>query len=172
METAMNSGSKRGPSLRRHKSSGHGYARFNGRQMWFGPFDDPATHARLAATKAEWEANGRRLPDEESSEASSVADLAALYLQHAETYYRRIDGSPTQELQILRYTVRPLLEAFGSLAASDFDLRRLKLLREGLIDSGLARKTVNDRIARVVRIFGWGRRRSSFPPRRSAGSEP
>lgn len=37
----------------------------------------------------------------------------------------------------------------------EFGLRQLKTLREQMIASGLARKTINDRINRVVRLFGW-----------------
>ena len=42
------------PALKRHKRSGNAYARFNGRQLWFGPFDGPDSHARFAAFKARW----------------------------------------------------------------------------------------------------------------------
>ena len=66
----MNAGSKRGPSLRKHKRSGHAYAKFNGRQEWFGPFDDPESHAEFARFKAEWEANGRRIPDDPDAVAT------------------------------------------------------------------------------------------------------
>ena len=52
---------KSAPTLKRHKRSGNGYARFNGRQFWFGPFDDPESHSRFAAFKARWEVNGREL---------------------------------------------------------------------------------------------------------------
>ena len=56
----MNDGTKRGPTLCKHKRSGRGYARFNGEQVWFGPFDDRATHAAFTRYKAQWEARGRR----------------------------------------------------------------------------------------------------------------
>ena len=59
----MNTGTRRGPTLRRHKRSGRAYARFNGRQIWFGPYDDNETHARFHAFKARWEQNGRKLSE-------------------------------------------------------------------------------------------------------------
>lgn len=95
----MNHGTERGPSLWRYESAGHGYARFNGRQDWFGPFDGPAAHAELAAFKTRWEASGRRLPEERAEVGSMmVADLVARYLEHAEVYYREPDGTPTHEI--------------------------------------------------------------------------
>ncbi len=58
----MTTGSRIGPTLRKHKRSGHSYAKFNGQQIWFGPYHDRQTHAEFAAFKARWEANGRQLP--------------------------------------------------------------------------------------------------------------
>jgi hypothetical protein len=49
---------KKAPSLKTHKSTGHVYARFDGRQIWFGSYPDSETHLRFATTLAEWEANG------------------------------------------------------------------------------------------------------------------
>lgn len=160
----MNTGTKQGPTLRRHKRSGRSYVRFNGQQVWFGPFDDPATHARFAAFKAEWEANGRQLPGRDDDAPATVADLVASYLVFAETYYRKPDKTPTHEIENVRYTVRPLLELYGQLSVAEFDLRRLKLLRERMIDSGLSRSTVNNRVSRVVRVFGWGTEEELVPP--------
>ena len=160
----MNTGTKRGPSLRRHKRSGNGYAKFNGQQVWFGPFDDPATHARFAAFKAEWEANGRSMPTEPEATSMAITDLVARYLEHAEVYYRKPDGTPTDEVLNIRHAARPLLRLFGRLAVADFNLRGLKRLRESMIDSGLARPTVNARISRVVRIFAWGAEDELVPP--------
>jgi integrase len=143
------------PTLRRHRRSGHAYARLGGHQVWFGPYEDPATHERFARTLAEWLANGRRLPPTEPKEALRVADVVAAYLEHAKRYYCRSDGKPSHEVAHLRDAVRPLLKLYGSLPAADFGLRQLKTLREQLINNGLARKTINDRVNRVVRLFGW-----------------
>jgi integrase len=156
---------KQAPTLKRHKRSGNGYARFSGRQYWFGPFDDPETHARFAVFKARWETNGRQVPDQGAAAAGlTVADLSALYLEHAETYYRRGDGTQTQEVGIIACTIKPLLALFREQPVGEFSLRCLKLLRERMIDDGLCRKTVNDRVTRVVRIFGWGAEEELVPP--------
>jgi integrase len=155
---------KRGPTLRRHRRSGHGWARFNGHQVWFGPYGDHETRARFAAFKAEWEANGRLLLTRADQNGLTVADLVARFLEFAETYYRKLDGSPTGEVKNFRHAVRPLLALYGTVGVTEFDLRRLKLLREGMIDSGLCRNTVNKRVGHVVRIFGWGAEEEIVPP--------
>ena len=81
----MKRGSKRGSTLRKHKRSGRGYAKFNGRQVWFGPFDDRETHAGFAAFKARGEANRRTLPGAAPAAGPyRVRDLVADFLDHLE----------------------------------------------------------------------------------------
>lgn len=143
------------PTLRRHRRSGHGYARLDGRQIWFGPYDDPETHQRFARTLAEWIANGRRLPPEEARKNLRVADVVAAYLEFAARFYSGPDGKPTREVENIGDAVRLLLKLYGTLPVNEFGLRQLKTLREQMIAAGLTRKTINDRINRVVRLFGW-----------------
>ncbi len=151
----MNNGTRRGPRLCKHKRSGRGYAKFNGRQIWFGPFDDPATHVEFARYKAEWLAAGRR-SDGVTQDGVLVGDLVASYLVHAAAYYRKPDGTPTHEIVNVRYTAKPLLELYATLPVEEFTIRQLKAVRQRMVDGGLARRTVNQRVARVVRIFAWG----------------
>ena len=146
---------QKSPTLRRHRRSGHAYARLSGRQVWFGPYEDPETHRRFARTLAEWRANGGRLAPDGSQEKLAVADIVAAYLEYAERSYCRPDGKPTREVEHVRDGVRVLLKVYGSLPAQEFGLRQLKTVREQLIQGGLCRKTINDRVNRVVRLFGW-----------------
>lgn len=77
----------------------------------------------------------------------------ALYRKHAEVYFRRQDGTHTHEILNLECTVRPLLDLYRELPAAEFRLRGLEEVREPTITSGLARKTVNDRVWRILRII-------------------
>ena len=72
---------KKIPTLRRRKSTGHAYARFNGEQRWFGLYDDQETQERFLRTAAEWTAAGYHLQDEK--EGLTVEDVAARYLEPA-----------------------------------------------------------------------------------------
>lgn len=144
------------PTLRRHKRSGHSYARFDGRQVWFGPFEDPQTHQAFAEHLARWEANGNQAADSPVSAASlRVVDLVARYLAYAEVYYRHPDGSPTGTVEAVSYAVRPLLGLFATSLASEFTITSLKLVRERMIQDGLARKTINKRVSRIIQVFRW-----------------
>lgn len=61
-----------GPRLTRTRR-GYGVAKFNGRSVHFGFFDDPATHERYDAAKARWLANGREWSDDLQSRARGAA---------------------------------------------------------------------------------------------------
>lgn len=149
------------PTLRRHRRSGHGYAHLGGQQIWFGPYEDPETDHRFARALAEWLANGRRLPPRETREEMRVTDLVGAYLDFAQRFYTKPDGTPSREVENLGDAVRRLLKLYGTLSVQEFGLRHLNTLREELITSGLARKTINDRINRVVRLFGWADHREA-----------
>ena len=151
----MSTRSKRSPTLCRHKRTGHAYANFDGHQLWFGRYDDPETYERFGRTLAEWRANGCRLPVEKSDQALTLADVVARYLEFAERFYCRADGTPTREIDNIRDAVRPLLATYSTLAIESLGIRELKVVREQLIDRGLARTTIYDRLNRIVRIVGW-----------------
>jgi len=86
----------------------------------------------------------------------SVNELLLAYWHHAETYYRRADGTPAAELENLRLALRPLKSLYGNTPARDFGPMALKAVRQSMIDSGLSRRTVNQRVARIARVFRFG----------------
>jgi integrase len=75
--------------------------------------------------------------------------------RHAEAHYRRRDGTPTGELDNYRDSVRPLRKPYGNTPARDFSPLRLKAVRQAMIDAGLSRTTINQRVGRIVRLFKW-----------------
>ena len=134
------------PVLKRHKSTGHAYARFDGRQLWFGPYGSSEAHERFVRTLTEWQANGCRLPPEKVRAGGlTIAEVVARYLEFAERFYCHQDGTPTREIDNIRDAVRPLLAIYASLPVDELGIRQLKVLREQLIDRGLARTTINQR---------------------------
>ena len=112
----MNAGSRRGPTLRKHKRSGRGYAKFNSRQVWFGPYDDRETHAEFAAFKARWEVNARTLPEDDQLRPWTVEELCDGYLTHLKRKHdqRWLDSNLTR-VELALQQVRDL---FGTDAAN------------------------------------------------------
>ncbi len=151
----MTSSDRRAPKLGRHKQTGHAYAKFDGRQFWFGPYDAPETHERFARALVAWRVTGHPQAPQDFRGELTVADIVARYLEFAERYYCGPDGSPTREIANVRDAVRPLLVAYGTLPVAELGVRELKIAREQLIVRGLARTTINDRMNRIVRIVRW-----------------
>jgi len=85
----------------------------------------------------------------------SVAALVAQFLKHAEEHYRDADGQHTSELRSYVANVRPLLDAHGTTLARDFGPLALKAVRQAMVDAKWARKTINQAVGRIRRIWRW-----------------
>lgn len=86
----------------------------------------------------------------------TIARLIDLYMEHAETYYRHPDGTPTTEVSNTECSLRSLRQQYGRTRVEDFGPLKLKALREEMLKAGWCRKTINQRIGCVKRIFKWG----------------
>ena len=145
--------SKRIPSYRLHKPSGRAFVELNGKRIFLGPHEDSATYEKYSSLVAEWLSNGRELPV--SKEEITVAEVAWAYWKHAEEYYRRPDGTPTQTLDAVRQAIKPLRKLYGSRKATEFGPKALRTVRETWVDAGLTRRTVNDYTGQLKRLFRW-----------------
>ena len=96
----------------------------------------------------------------------TLAALVSRFERHADTYYRRADGSSTNEAKDFGLSLRPLCHLFGSLPVTEFGPKRLQLVRLLMTagyehpahgeQSGLARGVINQRVGRIKRLFKWG----------------
>jgi integrase len=93
---------------------------------------------------------------QQTGPALSIKELILAFWIHAETYYRRDDGTPAAELENLRLALRPLKRLYGTTPARDFGPQALKAVRQQMIDAGLCRRTINQRIGRIIRLFRFG----------------
>ena len=79
----------------------------------------------------------------------TIAGLVSKYLVYAKAYYGE-DGEKQA-----RYQTTSLLDMYSTKLAEEFSPKDLRRIQEAMIDNGLARKTINDRIARIKRVFKW-----------------
>lgn len=146
------------PAYRRHKGKGRGYVCVGGKQRILpGEFNSTESRRAYRELIARWAASGGELPEDTAKDSPplTVADLCADYLEHAESYYRRPDGTPTREPQNMANALTELLELWGSIPATEFDIGKLKLVRQRMIDRGLARKTIAAKVHRIRRVYRW-----------------
>lgn len=170
---------KKVPALCRQKAQGYGYVSLNGHQHYCGEWPDGAsdppeeTQAKYNTLISQWLAGGRNpLPSPRRSTPSvrksgllSVLDLTTCWLNHADLYYRRKDGSPTSEGPNLRYSMRALCHLHGELPADDLRPSHLKEVRSLIIrgyshasygkQKPCSRGVVNQRVAQIVRAYRW-----------------
>jgi integrase len=159
------------PSYRLHRQSGQAVVTLTDavtgqrKDCLLGKHDTPASKEDYKRVVLEWEANGRRLPAAARASDLTITELIDRYWQHVEGYYRHADGSPTGEVQAMRYALRPLNYLHGPTAAADFGPAAVKTVRELMVrgydhprygkQGPLCRTQINARVKRIRRMFKW-----------------
>lgn len=143
------------PSYRLHKASGKAVVTLDGRDHYLGLYGSPESRQAYDRLTGEWLANGRRSPGLPEQQLT-VEELMAAFWAHVEAYYRRPDGSPTSEVDSFRQSLRPVRARYAETPVDQFGPLALKALREELISRGYVRRSVNQRVGRIKRMFKWG----------------
>jgi len=143
------------PKYRLHKPSGQAVVTLSGRDVYLGRYDTQASRSRYDRAIAEWLANGRRLAEPKPERpALTVTEVLARYWEHAQRYYVKA-GEPTKELGHMKCVIRLVRRLYGRDLADRFGPLALKACREELIAAGQRRRTVNQNVGRIKRIFRW-----------------
>jgi len=94
----------------------------------------------------------------------TIKGLIARYLEWARVYYRQPDGTPTKEVLTIKYALRELLKHVPNLRAEDFGPKRLKQVRQALVEEGrLSRHEINRRVQIWRRMFKWAASEEMVP---------
>ncbi len=158
---------RRIPSYRCYKPKNLGLVVIGGKQHYLGRYGSPESVAEYNRLIQEWlsqEAQSAPVPGPAEANPTVSELILAFWTRFATQHYRRADGSPTGELQNYRDSLRPLRKLYGHTTARDFGPLALKAVRQSMIDSGLARSTINQRIGRIVRMFKWAVENEMLPP--------
>src|SRR5262249_51748851 len=121
------------PKLTHHKASGQGVVRLDGKDVYCGPFGTQECQARYLKAISEWCTRGLRAstPGDDRAEPGDITvnELLSGFLQYAAGHYVK-GGRPTNQVNIIKYAIRPCREMFGKTLARDFGPKRLKKLRD------------------------------------------
>ena len=131
-----------------------------------GRYGSPESHELYNRLIAEWLANGCRLPPQSTDIESlppTVAEVVLAYHRYAHLYYRDSDGNLTSEARLVDEAMSHLRRLYGRTAASDFGPKKLKVVRQAMVDSGLARVTVNRYVGRIKRWLKWATEEELIP---------
>src|SRR5262245_14779201 len=114
------------PSYRLHKPTGQAVVRREGRDVYLGKHGTETSREKYRRVIAEWlSAAATRPPPPRPGAAPAgpsvtVSGLLLAFLNHADAYYRRPDGTPTGELQNFVHAVRPVKRLYGTTPAREF----------------------------------------------------
>jgi integrase len=140
------------PVMRLHKASRRAMVYVNEQFIYLGKWESPEAENEYRRILAEIWAGSPGTPTAEVT----VADLVARFLIHAKDFYRKPSGRPTGSWERYILAVRPLVKFYGETLVSNFGPLALKAVREDMVRSGLARRTVNTRITLIKTMFRWG----------------
>jgi len=138
------------PACFEHKATGQAVVKLGGRFVYLGAFGSEEAQQKYRRVLAEFRATGGVA----AVAVVTVDHVIAGYWRHAEVYYRK-NGKPTSELSVLKLAMRFLHDLYGSLPATEFGPLKLKACREVMIDTGLARTTINGYVSRIRQAFAW-----------------
>jgi len=149
---------KRKPSYLLHKATGQARVRIDGKDEYLGEYGSRESRDRYDDLIAEWlVTNG-----DASRHTLRVDDLALLYMKYANTYYIK-NGQETSEIHKLRSLLRLLVKLHGRIRIREFGPTALREVRDAMIESGWLRRTINENIHRIRRIFRWAVSRELAP---------
>lgn len=132
-------------------------------RMLPGKFNSTESRSAFARLQLEIESTPLRSPDF-NARAVSVNEVLLAFIQWADGYYRRKDGSATDEVEEFKRVARYVRELYGMTPAKDFGPLALKAIRQRFIEAGWTRKFVNKRVERVRRIFKFAVSEEMIPP--------
>ncbi len=90
-----------------------------------------------------------------SQDGATLDNVAGAFGQWASTYYRRADGTPTREADNCEIALRALRSPYGHKPIDDICYHDILAARESLVEAGLQRTTVNQRVSVWKRFFAW-----------------
>ncbi|MBI3461444.1 MAG: site-specific integrase [Planctomycetes bacterium] len=138
------------PKYRLHKGSGQALVQLNGRRIYLGIYGTPESKEKYRRLVAEW-LTTRTTPNlnGQPTELAIVELIPRYWQEHVTRHY------VPAEQENIRPALRPLRETYGAMKAAQFGPLALKAVRQVMVASGLARTTVNQRVARIRRLFRW-----------------
>ena len=135
------------PTCRLHKPSGKAVvtlADSAGRRndVYLGVYGTSESKAEYARVLQLWQADGQKVqPIARPGEAVTVAEVLAQFWEHARRYYRTLDGTPTNELDEFKYSLRPVNCLFGSTIATEIGPKALRPSTRSWLKATIIRPT-------------------------------
>ena len=140
---------KNQPKYALHKPSGNARVTVYGKRIYLGKYNSPESIAKYNSVIAELESK------QAGNSTITIGRLAILFMAHAEVYYRKPDGTPTNEATNFRHALKTVCREFPNLPVRNFGPMKLQQARDAMVKDGLARRTVNSWVRRLRQVIKW-----------------
>jgi integrase len=157
---------RRIPAYRLHRPSGQAVVTLNYHDHYLGAFGSRASRSEYDRLIGIWLQRGRGISPLHDAAACelSVIEVIVAYLTFAQGYYRK-DGHATSEYSSILHALRFVEPHYGRQPVSDFGPIALQAVMQRMIEHGLARRTINQHLGRVKRLFKWAVAQELIEPR-------
>jgi hypothetical protein len=142
------------PSYRLHKQSGQAIVTLSGRDYLLGPHGTKSSRQKYDRLISEWTAGDRQPLATDETELDVGECVARYWAEYVRPRFEPLKVSTAQG-DNYRAAFRPLLAFYNSELASRFGAKDLRIVRDKMVEEGLARSTINRRIKRIVAMFKW-----------------
>ena len=142
------------PKYRKHRPTGQAVVTIGGADHYLGPHGTKTSRIEYDRLIAEWMANGRQ-PTVTSEAGMTVAELMRRYRQHVIVHYVK-NGRSTSEQHDIAVAMRFVRLLYAQVPVAEFGPPALKAVRQKMIEDGYCRKTINQSVHRIRRMFRWG----------------
>jgi hypothetical protein len=149
----------RPPKYARHKASGQAVVKVGKKLHYLGPWNSAESKVRYQAIIVEWAAQQDNAPaaavTQQLPEAdTTITELLAAYLQHAQTYYVKA-GKITGHVHVLRSVARFWKESCGGILVRRIKPSHLKAIQKRMVAIGESRSYVNKVTSYSKSMFRW-----------------
>jgi hypothetical protein len=131
------------PKHRHYKPKNLGVVRIDGHDFYTGKWGSPESKEKYHRLLAERYARGPMATpsarqDAPLADVLNVTELGVRYYRHCERYYVK-HGKPTNQVRLIKLSLRVLRSLYGSTLAKDFAPLALKACRAEFVRQGLSR---------------------------------
>lgn len=151
--------SRRTPTYCLHKASGQAVVRIDGRDIYLGLHGSTESKRRFGEAITTWLGGGDVAP---RARPLSVAELIERFDAWAAQEYPT--GQNGGQRSSFKYALRPVAELYLERDAESFGPMELRAVRQRMIDAGLARTLINQRVRFIRQVWRWAVGRALIPP--------
>lgn len=142
------------PSYRLHKQSGQAIVTLSGRDFLLGKHGGASSKSEYRRLTGEWRAAKGIAPVIAGTDLA-VSELILAFWRHAQSHYRKPDGTPTSEIAVYKQVLKVLRRLYGHTRAKDFGPLCLKAVMSEMIAIGWCRTSINAHAGRIKHVFAW-----------------